>query len=487
MKDIRSSEASLNEENAQSTACISSDDASPEAMVEASSSASKPDEKPVWELIIPDKGCQQDSTINNTPTPDTKPCILVVHASAGSGHRTAAIAVEQALKVLRDNNEMLEFHGHMVPKDIDIELIDIFDWGRRPIDGDKTISKFNGAGRPFYDLSWRFVLTGRILWGGGTIWSHIYFPRFTEFIAQKRPLAVVCTHITSANVVVGARMLTNQNFPLVCVPTDYETEGLWPHRETDLFCVATESMAETLRPRKTPERNILITGIPARDDFHCSGDKKTIRTKLGLPLDKKIVLVLAGARLAQPYVHLRSTLDKALPHVHNVANMHLVMLPGDDKEYAAHLCQVCEELDLKNVTVMDYVEEMGALMCASDLAICKAGGLTVTECLCAQIPMILVGRAYGQEKINVRLLTSMGAALHVTTHRELVDVLGNIAKRPEVLNAMLVNASLLRRPDAALDVARATYELAYRPEADLQRRIGHFINFYWGDKPAHVR
>ena len=35
----------------------------------------------------------------------------------------------------------------------------------------------------------------------------------------------------------------------------------------------------------------------------------------------------------------------------------------------------------------------------SDLAICKSGGLTVTECLCAQVPMILLGKAYGQEKV----------------------------------------------------------------------------------------
>ena len=53
-------------------------------------------------------------------------------------------------------------------------------------------------------------------------------------------------------------MLTAQDFPIVCVPTDYETEGLWPHLHSDLFCVASESMAETLRPRKVPEERILM-------------------------------------------------------------------------------------------------------------------------------------------------------------------------------------------------------------------------------------
>jgi processive 1,2-diacylglycerol beta-glucosyltransferase len=486
MKDNGSSGAVLREENAQSAAGAAP---SPEAGVSMDGAphvACEPLEKPAWELIIRDRGCEREPEPETT-TPPERPCILVVHASAGSGHRTAAIAIAQALEAVRDSSEGVEFHGHRIPPNTDIELVDIFEWGRRPIDGDKTISKFTGAGRPLYDISWRYGFTGRILWGGGTVWSHIYFPGFAAFIAEKRPLAVVSTHITAANVVVGARMLTHQNFPLISVPTDYETEGLWPHRETDLFCVATESMAETLRPRKIPERNILITGIPARDDFQRSYDKAEVRERLGLPLDKKIVLALAGAHLAQPYVHLRSILDKALPYLHKVEDLHLILLPGSDREYAAHLQQECTDLGLDNVTIMDYVEEMSALMSASDLMICKAGGLTVTECLCAQTPMILVGRAYGQEKINVRLLTSMGAALHVTTHRELIDVLGRIAKRPEVLEAMLVNADLLRRPEAAADIAHATYELAYRPEEELQHRIGHFVNFYWGDKPAHIR
>ena len=55
------------------------------------------------------------------------------------------------------------------------------------------------------------------------------FPAFTEHVRKRPPLAVVCTHITAANVAVGARMLSGVSFPIISVPTDYETEGLWPH------------------------------------------------------------------------------------------------------------------------------------------------------------------------------------------------------------------------------------------------------------------
>ena len=151
--------------------------------------------------------------------------------------------------------------------------------------------KITGATRPLYDLTWRYTLTGRLLWGGGTIWAHLMYPRFVEFVRRVRPAAIVATHITAANVAVSARMLTGQDFPIVCVPTDYEVEGMWPHRKADLFCVANEAMAETLRPRRVPEDRILITGIPASPAFSRSYEKSTARERLGLPAieDKELV------------------------------------------------------------------------------------------------------------------------------------------------------------------------------------------------------
>lgn len=416
------------------------------------------------------------------PADPGRPLVIIVHASVGSGHRSAANAIAQAFRMLAESDDA------EIPSDLDVEVLDILDWGRIKFDGDKTASLFTGFTRPIYDLTWRYTFTGRLLWGGGTVWSRIMFPAFTEHVRKRPPLAVVCTHITAANVAVGARMLSGVSFPIISVPTDYETEGLWPHLYTDLFCVASESMAETLRPRKVPEERILITGIPTRDDFRETYDKRQVRDKLGLPQDKQVVLALAGAYLPRPYVRFRDTLDTILPYLHSFENLHLAIVAGNDEDYARHLRSECTELGLGNVTVFDYVERMAALMAASDLVICKSGGLTVTECLCARVPMILLGKAYGQENINVRTLTANGAAMHATTARELLDTLRHVSRNPQSTDAMLINGSFLRRPDAARDIAHAAMRLAGKPpESDDPIRRKHFLHFYWGRKPAHIR
>lgn len=404
-----------------------------------------------------------------------EPVITLMHASVGSGHRAAANAVAQALEQLRGREG--------VPSDARIEVLDVLDYGRIRFDGNKTAASFTGATRPIYDIGWRYTLTGRLLWGGGSSWSTVMFPAFNAYVREKRPIAVICTHITAANVAVGARMITGIEYPVICVPTDYEIEGWWPHKESDLFCVATESMAETLRPRKVPESHIALTGIPVRLGFERPFDRDACRREFGLPLDKTIVLILAGATLPQPYVRFRSAIEQTIPFLRRFSDMHFTFLPGKDIEYAENLKALFAGMKLENVSVLDYVKDMASLMRASDLAILKSGGLTVTECLCARLPMVLLGRSYGQEKANTTLLTSFGASMHATTARELVSTLERLHRNPEALHALLVNADSLRRPHAAEDVAKAAMRLVGSP----CKRERHFAEFYWGDKPAHVR
>ncbi len=502
----------------------------------------------------------QNDTENNAPL------VLVVHASVGSGHKSAANAIAKALELIRHEANAMEDlllpegsdtgcacgedGAHELPqtlqtpstssishsngeatrtsdasdtpadtssealpikadrealqdvvsdlginacefevaKNLEVEVLDILDFGRIVFNGDNTASMFTGATRPIYDLTWRYTFTGRLLWGGGTIWARIMYPKFVEYVREKKPIAIVATHITAANVAVSARMLLKERFPIICVPTDYEVEGLWPHLYTDLFCVANNYMSETLIPRKVPEERVVVTGIPASPDFSGTYDRDETRKKFGLPLDKQQVLFLAGASLPRPYVHFRNSINTLIPYMHTYTNMHMVIVAGKDAEYAKYLRRRVKDFGLTNVTVLDYVTEMAALMSSSDLIVCKSGGLTVTECLCAGVPMILLGRAYGQEKANVSMLTGAGAALHVTTSGELISLLHQINEHPQMTKATLINATFLRRPNAALDIAKETLRLACvaKDEANpLYRK--HFLHFYWGKKPAHIR
>jgi processive 1,2-diacylglycerol beta-glucosyltransferase len=414
--------------------------------------------------------------------------IAVLHASVGSGHKVAAEAIAAAVEHL---SEVCVERFPSFKADVEVELFDILDFGRIKFDGDRTASMFTGPTRPVYDLTWRYWLTGRLIWGGGSIWSYLMFPAFTQWVRENRPVAVICTHITAANVAVGARMITKQDYSIICVPTDYEVEGMWPHRYTDIFCVATESMAETLRARRVEEERIRVTGLPARAEFRMGYDKALVRHEWNIPATKTVALVLAGATLPRPYVRFRALLDKALPELAQMEKLHLLFMTGRDNDYASELNARFEQLGMHNAGVIGYTEDVAKLMAASDFAICKAGGLAVTECICTETPMLLAGQAYGQEKANVRLLTSLGAARHVQTARELVETARYLTMlEGSALGALRSVEAYLRRPDAAMEIGLAGLDAALSPK-DPHHSLRHsqrpFMSFYWGGRPAHTR
>ncbi len=437
-------------------------------------------------MIFPDQGAGALYQIPDISSIGPRPNILVMHASVGSGHKAAADAIAQALRIELASDEKV---CPEVADDVYVEVLDSLRFARVYIDGDKTASGFVGPTRPIYDITWRFTYTGRLLWNGGSAWLHVMFPKFAKWVEINKPAAIVCTHITAANIAIGARMVTHQHFPIICVPTDYEVEGQWPHLYTDLFCAASEYMAETLRARRVPESRIQVTGIPVSPQFTIQYDREAARKKWDLPKNRKVAVVLAGARLPRPYLRFRETLFELMPRMHALKDIEFVFIAGTDPGYAAKLRETIAAEGLENVRVLDYVTEMAELMSACDMAICKAGGLTVTECLCARIPMILVGKAYGQEKINVRMLTSAGAAMHVQTARELFETLSFVSRNDAGLKPLVYSGDMIRRPNAAQDIARSTLKLAFTPlteEALADRLKYHFI-WYLGKKPAHTR
>lgn len=414
------------------------------------------------------------STVANEDS--DRPLIIALYSSVGSGHRSAAASTAEAFARLRGKHPL-------VPENADIELLDILDFGYMKFDGERTTTLFTGPTRYIYDITWHYVLTGRILWGGGSIWSYLMYAPFTNYVRKRKPIAIVATHIVAANAAVAARMITKQEFPVASVMTDYGVEGLWPHRYSDLFCVADDLMEEELFPRKVKPENIAVTGIPVKPSFDQTYDREEVLKRYGLPTDKTVVLVIAGARLRQPYVLFRQVMAEIMGDLAQFDSMHFAFLSGSDEEYADDLRKKCIDRGLENVSVFNYVENIPELMNASDLAIAKSGGLAVTECLCARLPLIIVGRSFGQERANTTTVTKAGAARQALTAADLLEELKAIQKDPDQLQRMVEGGASLRKPNSAANVAHAILDKVGK----VGRLKNIFMFFYLGKKPLRTR
>jgi len=91
----------------------------------------------------------------------------------------------------------------------------------------------------------------------------------------------------------------------------------------------------------------------------------------------------------------------------------------------------------------------------------KAGGLTTSEALARELPMVLVEPIPGQEERNADHLLEAGAAIRCNNLPAAAWKIAHLADQPEKLQSMRRAAREMARPDAACAIARDALELLH--------------------------
>ena len=145
--------------------------------------------------------------------------------------------------------------------------------------------------------------------------------------------------------------------------------------------------------------------------------------------------------------------DKRPQVVHQSGRQHLDVLRGN---YAAAGV---------GADVRDYIEDMAAEYRACDVAICRAGAMTVAELACAGVPAVLVPFPFAvddHQTGNAEFLSDAGAGWLMQqkelTAEKLANLIGDLDRA--TLAAMAGKARALAKPDATTRVADICEELA---------------------------
>jgi 1,2-diacylglycerol 3-beta-galactosyltransferase len=93
-------------------------------------------------------------------------------------------------------------------------------------------------------------------------------------------------------------------------------------------------------------------------------------------------------------------------------------------------------------------------MRASDVVVTKAGPGTITEALCAGLPMLLTWYIPGQERGNLEWVVDIGAGRYVPRPRELIDAIGELSTPGSPgLAVMRAAVAAVARPEATERIA----------------------------------
>jgi UDP-N-acetylglucosamine--N-acetylmuramyl-(pentapeptide) pyrophosphoryl-undecaprenol N-acetylglucosamine transferase len=117
--------------------------------------------------------------------------------------------------------------------------------------------------------------------------------------------------------------------------------------------------------------------------------------------------------------------------------------------------------------VESFVDNMAEAYAWADLAVCRAGAMTVSELSAAGLPAILIPFPYAiddHQTQNARYLADAGAAVLLPqtelTPERLATEIAALLGEPQRLKAMSAKAAVLAKPDAARTVASICLEVA---------------------------
>jgi len=380
--------------------------------------------------------------------------ILIATVTAGAGHLAAAAALDEAWRELR-------------PDDV-VDRVDL--------------------GRFFSPLHRRIVSDGyvRLVAHAPELWGMMFaktdepklarrlnriraiFPsqsrgRFTRYLTQFKPDAVLCTHyfpLETLSRLKAAdsrpagrppRQLRRPPFAppfVVSVVTDFEAHALWMEPCVDLYCVAAEETKARLVARGAPAENVAATGIPISGKFAAKTDAAAVRKVLGLRDDQTVLLVLSGGFGMGPVGKILAELDKV------EQTFQTVVVTGRNEELRRDLAAE----DRRHPThVLGFASNMHELMAMADLIISKPGGLTSSEALAMGKPLFILNPIPGQEAANSDFLLERGAAAKANRVEDLPFRLRQLLGTKK-LSEMARAARALGRPHAAADICELVVE-----------------------------
>ena len=350
--------------------------------------------------------------------------ILIVAASIGSGHMQAAKAVrDEFLRKSPDATiNIVDFMdqdsslGHII-KETYLNMIDYIPNA--------------------YDLLYRYSQEPRYGSNVKSLLALIMKKRMRKLCQKYQPDLLVFTHPFPCCAAAYLKAKGQIVIPLAAVITDFSFHQMWLHPAVDSYFVANEETREELLRNGIAASRVYVTGIPIAAKF----SESAVSTRAGLPKLPTILVMGGGFGLGA----LEETVSNLLQAERQ---MKIIVLTGKNDSLLKKIMLLRDDT-YHQLSAIGYTERVHEIMAAATLLITKPGGLTCSEALAIQLPMLLLKPLPGQEEENADYLTQQGVALRLSDLSVLASITDSLLAEQEILQLMRRRARAIGKAAAA--------------------------------------
>lgn len=214
----------------------------------------------------------------------------------------------------------------------------------------------------------------------------------------------------------------NSNIPVFNIVTDFYIHKLWISKEVDKYYVASNEIKEELLKMNIPVQKTVVTGIPIREAFEDYENISILYNKYSFNPKKNIILINAGA------FGVLKDIPKLCINLCKNDNVQVVVVCGKNNLLRDEL----NNINKSNLKVFGFIDKIDELYKISTCMITKSGGITLSEALAVQLPLILFRPTAGQENENAVYFEKKGAAFIANNNDELINYTEILIDNPSI-------------------------------------------------------
>lgn len=257
--------------------------------------------------------------------------------------------------------------------------------------------------------------------------------KVNRLIKKINPNLILVTHPFAVNIVSSLKK-KGLNIPVIVIVTDFKAHYTYIDKNIDAYITASKETKEDLSNRGIDKEKIFTYGIPVKDEFF----ENRPDTKLLKNDDYFNILLMSGSMGLKNISYVLKEL------LNNSNKLRITVVCGKNEELKQSLLkEYSSPLKNKKLHILGFSKDIDSLMDYSDLIISKPGGLTVTEAINKNLPLLIPFAIPGQETQNVEFLTSNGYAIYIDNLLELNLVINKLIENPKELEKIRFNLSKL--------------------------------------------
>ena len=356
---------------------------------------------------------------------------LIPYVTAGNGHRTAAMAVREAFQkegIPSVTVDVLNF-ADKIFRMIYSNIYEII--GEHSHTSCGAIYRLTDQDREKSSL---LQLVDRL--------SEKSLMQFRDFIKDNEPPAAVCTHFLPQAILCNMKLNGQYDGRIYSCITDFDLHQMWVCQGVDKYFVANELLVNKLRELGVKEDRVCVSGIPVLSKFGTIARKRPSR---GNKWRMKL-LISASSVADKKILSLLESMNKLdIP-------LDIDIITGRNDSLYEKISSMVMDPPMA-LKVHGFVNNMEELMAVSDLMISKPGGLTISEALCAGLPMLLISPIPFQETRNATFVETHGAGLLCRDLTDLLHKLSWLYHNPSSLMEMRDSCCTLACPMSAGTIA----------------------------------